>query len=212
MHASRLAEQFETIEKQEHAARLAMWVFLGSETLLFGALFALYGAYRVMYEGEFVESLHHNDVLLGTTNTVILITSSFTVALAIHFVRASRSGLAALMLGVSTLFGAAFLVVKFTEYAAHVREGVLPAGMYSLAAGQQPPGGAIIGATLYWLMTGLHALHVVAGMILLAVVGIGCARKVYSAERYVAVENAGLYWHLVDLVWIFLWPLFYLTD
>lgn len=210
MSVPRLAEQFESIEKQEHAARLAMWVFLGSETLLFGALFALYAGYRAMYPVEFVEAIRHNNIALGTANTVILITSSFTVALAVHYVRHSRPHLAAALLGVSVLFGAAFLVVKFIEYGQHIHERVLPAGMYDVATA--PPGGTIMGQTLYWFMTALHGLHVVAGMILLVIVGIGCWRRVYDADRHVAVENAGLYWHLVDLVWIFLWPLFYLTD
>jgi cytochrome c oxidase subunit III len=208
--APRLAEQFESIEKQDHAARLAMWVFLGSETLLFGALFALYGAYRAMYPYEFVEALSHNDVALGTTNTVVLITSSFTVAMAVHFVREGRTSLAAALLGVSTAFGGAFLVVKSIEYAEHVHEGALPAGMYAFV--DQPPHGVVMAQTLYWFMTALHALHVIAGMIMLAAVAVGCARRRYGTERHVAVENVGLYWHLVDVVWIFLWPLFYLTD
>jgi cytochrome c oxidase subunit III len=212
VRAPKLAEQFEDLAKQDHAARLGMWVFLGSETLLFGALFSLYGAYRAMYPSDFVAALHHNNVALGTLNTVILITSSFTVALAVHFVRHLRLRLAAILLGVSVLFGAAFLAVKFTEYAHHIHEGALPAGMHSLASGSQPPPGTIMGMTLYWFMTALHALHVVAGMILLVIVAIGCLRRAYTAERHVIVENAGLYWHLVDLVWIFLWPLFYLTD
>jgi cytochrome c oxidase subunit III len=208
--APRLAEQFESIEKQDHAARLAMWIFLGSETLLFGALFALYGGYRAMYPLEFVEALRHNDVALGTTNTVVLITSSFTVAMAVHFVRHGRTRLAAALLGLSAAFGMAFLVIKGVEYAEHIHEGILPAGMYSFV--KQPPGGVVMGATLYWFMTALHALHVIAGMIVLGAVAVGCARRRYGRERHVAVENAGLYWHLVDVVWIFLWPLFYLTD
>jgi len=208
--AQRLAEQFEDIEKQDHAARLAMWVFLGSETLLFGALFALYAAYRAMYPLEFVDSLHHNDVALGTTNTVVLITSSFTVAMGIHAIRHDRHRLAAALLSVSIAFGAMFLVVKGFEYNEHIHEGWLPAGMYSFT--QMPPYGVVMGTTLYWFMTALHGIHVIAGMILLGVVAIGCAKRKYGSERYVAVENAGLYWHLVDVVWIFLWPLFYLTD
>jgi cytochrome c oxidase subunit III len=204
-----LAEQFETIEKQEHAARLAMWIFLGSETLLFGGLFALYAAYRAMYPVEFHQALLHNNTMLGTINTVVLITSSFTVALAVHYVREDRSRLAALLLAVSAAFGMMFLVVKFIEYADHIHHNALPAGMYSLA--NAPPGGVVLGQTLYWFMTALHALHVVAGMILLAIAAIGCVRRVYGRNRFIVVENSGLYWHLVDVVWIFLWPLFYLA-
>jgi len=209
VRAVELAEQFETIEKQEHAARLGMWIFLGSETLLFGGLFALYAAYRTMYPLEFHEALLHNDTLLGTLNTVVLITSSFTVALAVHFVRADRSELAAFLLSLSAAFGATFLVIKFVEYGDHIRHHALPAGMYTMA--DAPPGGVVMGQTLYWFMTALHGLHVVAGMILLGIAAIGCARRRYGQQRSIIVENAGLYWHLVDVVWIFLWPLFYLA-
>jgi cytochrome c oxidase subunit III len=207
--AAALADQFETLEKQDHAARLAMWIFLGSETLLFAGLFALYATYRVMYPFEFHEALLQNDTLLGTTNTVVLITSSFTVALAVHYVREDRSRLAALLLGLSTAFGATFLVLKFVEYADHIHHHAFPAGMYAMA--EAPPNGVIMGQTLYWFMTALHALHVIAGMVLLGIVAIGCARRRYGRERHIIVENAGLYWHLVDVVWIFLWPLFYLA-
>lgn len=209
MHTVELAEQFETLEKQEHAARLAMWVFLGSETLLFGGLFALYATYRTMYPFEFHEALLHNDTMLGTLNTVVLITSSFTVALAVHFVREDRSYIAAVLLGLSAAFGMTFLVVKFAEYGDHIRHHALPAGMYTMA--NAPPGGVVMGQTLYWFMTALHALHVVAGMILLGIAAIGCARRRYGRDRSIIVENSGLYWHLVDIVWIFLWPLFYLA-
>lgn len=209
MSAVELAEQFETIEKQEHAARLAMWVFLGSETLLFAGLFALYAAYRVMYPADFHQALAHNDTVLGTVNTVVLITSSFTVALAVHYVREDRSRLAALLLGLSVAFGMTFLVVKFVEYADHIHHHALPAGMYTMA--NAPPAGAVMGQTLYWFMTALHGLHVVAGMIMLGVAAIGCARRRYGRHRFIIVENSGLYWHLVDIVWIFLWPLFYLV-
>lgn len=203
------AEQFEDTEKQTHAARLAMWVFLGSETLLFAGLFALYGTYRTMYPLEFREALLLNDTLLGTTNTVVLITSSFTVAMAVHYVREGRSTLAAMLLGLSMAFGVTFLILKFAEYGAHIRHHALPAGMYSMA--DAPTGGVVMGQTLYWFMTALHALHVIAGMILLGIAAVGCAKRRYGRERHIVVENAGLYWHLVDIIWIFLWPLFYLA-
>lgn len=210
MSAQRLVEQFETLEKQDHAARLGMWMFLGSETLLFGALFATYAYYRGMYPAEFVEALRLNSVALGTTNTVVLITSSFTVALGVHFVREGRARLTTALFALSTLFGAVFLVVKGIEYAHHIHEDALPNGMYSFV--DRPPGGVALGITLYWFMTALHGLHVIAGMIMLAAVAVLCWKGRYGTDRFVAVENVGLYWHLVDVVWIFLWPLFYLTD
>ncbi|HRI67146.1 MAG TPA: cytochrome c oxidase subunit 3 [Polyangium sp.] len=209
MRVVELAEQFENLEKQNHAARLAMWVFLGSETLLFAGLFALYATYRGMYPVEFRQALLLNDTVLGTANTFVLITSSFTVAMAVHYVRENRSILAALLLGLSTAFGATFLVLKAVEYGEHIRHHALPAGMYTMA--ESPPAGVVMGQTLYWFMTALHALHVIVGMGLLSIAAIGCARRHYGRDRYIIVENAGLYWHLVDIIWIFLWPLFYLA-
>jgi len=208
--AQRLAEQFETLEKQEHAARLGMWMFVGSETLLFGGLFALYAAYRAMYPGEFEQALTYNSVFLGTMNTIVLITSSFTAALGVHYIRDGRARLAAAMLAITVAFGAVFLVVKGIEYGNHAHENVLPAGMYAFTA--RPPYGVVMGQTLYWFMTALHGLHVVAGMIMIGVIAILCVKGRYDASRNVAVENVALYWHLVDVVWIFLWPLLYLTD
>ncbi len=209
MRVVELAEQFENLEKQNHAARLAMWVFLGSETLLFAGLFALYATYRGMYPVEFRRALLLNDTVLGTANTFVLITSSFTVAMAVHHVRENRSILAALLLGLSTAFGATFLVLKTVEYGEHVRHHALPAGMYTMA--EAPPAGVVMGQTLYWFMTALHALHVIVGMGLLSIAAVGCARRHYGRDRYIIVENVGLYWHLVDIIWIFLWPLFYLA-
>jgi cytochrome c oxidase subunit III len=204
-----LAEQFEDLEKQGHAARLAMWVFLGSETLLFGGLFALYAAYRTMYPIEFRQALLLNDTVLGTVNTVVLITSSFAVAMAVHYVRENRSRTAALLLGLAMALGATFLTVKLVEYGAHIRHHALPAGMYSMA--EAPSSGVVMGQTLYWFTTALHALHVVVGMALLGGAAVGCALRRYGRDRFIVVENIGLYWHLVDIVWIFLWPLFYLA-
>jgi cytochrome c oxidase subunit 3 len=204
-----LAEHYEDREKQDHAARLAMWLFLGSEVMFFAALFALYGAFRVTYPADFRAAAHHQALALGSLNTVILITSSFTVALGIHFLRVGRGKVTAGLLATSGLMGCAFLVIKATEYAGHFREGIVPGPRYDFAA--LPGHGVHVYFNLYFAMTGLHALHVIAGIVVLAWLATRAARAPDgSGGTELAVELGGLYWHLVDLVWLFLWPLFYL--
>jgi len=209
VNAPRLAEQFEDLAKQGQAARLGMWLFLGSELLLFGGLFALYAAYRAMYPAEFAEAVAHNSVAIGTTNTLVLITSSLTVAMSVGAVRADRPRRAGRLLALSVLLGAVFLALKGVEYAAHFRDGILPGEGYRFA--ELPAAGASLFFTLYYLLTGLHALHVTAGMTLLGWLSWGCLRGRYAAGNDLHVELGGLYWHLVDIVWIFLWPLLYLA-
>jgi cytochrome c oxidase subunit III len=208
MHAPRLHEQFEDLDKQAHAARLGMWVFLASELLLFGGLFALYAGYRVMYPTAFAQAVAHDDVTLGSANTAILITSSLTVALSLHEVRRGRPRRSAWLLLFSVACGLLFLVLKGVEYGEHFREGIYPGAAYHHAGLSAP--GAKLFYSLYYLMTGLHGLHVVVGMSLLLWLASGCFREIYSSADHVRVEVGALYWHLVDVIWIFLWPMFYL--
>ena len=209
MRASRLAEQFEDLEKQTHAARLGMWIFLGSETLLFGALLGLYAAYRTMYPEAFARAAAHNAIAIGTINTVVLITSSLTVALSVGAIRAGRARWAGTLLLGSVAFGALFLVLKGFEYADHIHHGILPGAAYHFH--ELPSAGANQFFTLYYMLTGLHGLHVVAGMAMLTIGAVGCFRGWYDDKYHTPVELFGLYWHLVDIIWIFLWPLLYLT-
>ena len=208
MHAPVLHEQFEDLDKQAHAARLGMWVFLSSELLLFAGLFALYTGYRVMYPADFAVAVTHDNVALGSANTVILITGSFTVATSLWAVRAGKSRLAGGLLLFSIACGLLFLIFKGIEWGQHFHEGIYPGVPY------RDPELATYGAhmffTLYYYMTGLHALHVIVGMGLLAWIADGVFRGEYATGYSVRVELAGLYWHLVDIVWIFLWPMFYL--
>ena len=162
MHASPLAHHFESLEKQTHAARLGMWLFLSTEILLFTALFAAYALYRFLYGEAFAESSRHLETWIGFVNTIVLVTSSFTVALGLD--RATRGD------------------------------------------GR----GTAIFFALYFLITGLHGIHVVIGMTVLIVVGVMAYRGRFTAEYHTPVELAGLYWHLVDLIWIFVFPLIYL--
>jgi cytochrome c oxidase subunit 3 len=208
MRAPRLYEQFEDLDKQAHAARLGMWGFLASELLLFAGLFALYAGYRSMYPDDFAAAIAHNDVVIGTANTAVLITSSFTVAMGLHAVRAGRLGRAAGLLLFSVACGLLFLVLKGTEYAHHFREGIYPGVAYHDA--ELPSFGARTFFTLYYLMTGLHAFHVIVGLAILVWLAVGCLRADFSPARSTHVELGALYWHLIDVVWIFLWPMLYL--
>jgi cytochrome c oxidase subunit 3 len=202
--------QYESIGRQHATARLGMWIFLGSETLLFAGLLALYAAYRVAYPAEFHAAASHANVLLGTINTYVLLTSSLTMALAIHAIRHSRRSRALLLLTITIGLGVTFDVLKGVEYAQHLAEGIAPGHYYAFAG--MPAHGAVLYVTLYYLLTGLHALHVTAGIIVLVWLAWRTRRGDFTAGSHLALELGGLYWHLVDLVWIFLWPLLYLLS
>jgi cytochrome c oxidase subunit III len=203
-----LAHHFPDLKSQEHAARMGMWLFLSTEILLFTVLFTAYAVYRFLFPAGFEAASALAHVSLGATNTVVLITSSLTVALAIHYAREGESRKVVTLLGVTILFGLAFLVLKGFEYHHHFVTGQLP-GRYYHYQGLEGPGVSMY-FTLYFLMTGLHGLHVIIGMAVLAWVAVKAARRQFSREWSAPVELAGLYWHLVDLIWIFLFPLLYL--
>jgi cytochrome c oxidase subunit 3 len=204
----KVAVQFDTLDQQQHAVRLGMWLFLASEVLLFAGFFALYAAYRAMYRADFVAAAALNDRALGSLNTVVLITSSFTVAMGIHAVRVGRVRIAALLIWATVGLGCVFLVVKGMEYGGHFHEGLYPGSYYSYEHVQTF--GAKMFFTLYFMMTGLHATHVIGGMAVLAYLAVRTRRGAYGPRHNLPLELGGLYWHLVDLIWIFLWPLLYL--
>lgn len=191
------ASHFESLEQQAHAARLGMWVFLASEALLFAGLFVLYAAERVTEARVFEEGIAHSKRLLGSLNTLILLCSSFTAAMALRSLRDARRRASLAYLGSTLVLGIAFLVVKGLEYTEHFEEGVFP--------------GSAAFDTLYFVMTGLHAIHVIAGLAILAYLGRGILRERITKTNAHALEVGAIYWHLVDTVWIILWPLFYLT-
>jgi cytochrome c oxidase subunit 3 len=205
---SHLHEHYDSLEKQESSARLGMWLFLSTEVLFFAALFVAYGVYRSIYADEFEEATHHMNVVAGTVNTYVLITSSLFVVLAHHYSRAGRSRLVAVFVGLAALLGMAFMVIKGFEYVGHIHEGLLPGSMYAYPA--MPSPGASMFVTLYWMMTGLHAFHVAVGIAVLSWLCVASARGKFSAEYHTPVEISGMYWHFVDAVWVFLYPMFYL--
>ena len=201
---------FATMEQQAHAARLGMWIFLASEMLLFAGLFALFVTYREQFPSAFSEGVSSGTKVLGSINTGVLLASSYLVACGVHQVRAGRlAGAVGLVLATIAL-GGVFLAIKFIEYAKHFHEGIFPGGSGEYFVLHPAPGLPVFW-TLYFFMTGLHALHVTAGMIVLSTTLFGMRSGHITADAPQRMEVAALYWHLVDTIWIFLWPLFYLA-
>ncbi len=182
-HNPHLAHHFDTIEKQDHAVRLGMWLFLGTEVLLFAGLFLGYAVYRHFYHHTWHEASRTLDLGLGALNTVVLITSSFTVAMAFYFIKKGKSGPCAAMLVVTILFALCFLVVKSIEYRHKFQEGALPGQFYHFHEVSGP--GANLFYTVYFLATGLHAFHVIVGMSILIWVLARVLKGHFSPTYYV---------------------------
>ncbi len=206
--SSALAHHFESLEKQAHAARLGMWIFIATEVLLFTALFAGYAVYRFLFPDSFAEASRHIETWIGLVNTLVLVTSSFTVALGLNRATRGDGRGTALFFGLSVLLALVFLGFKALEYTHHFQEGQLPGRFYTYAEVQGP--GVSLFFALYFMITGLHGIHVVVGGTILTIIGVRAGRGAYTAEYHVPVELAGLYWHLVDIIWIFVFPLIYL--
>lgn len=209
MPGHQLGEQYADFGQQDHTLKFGMWVFLATEVLLFAALFALYGAYRTMYGKDFYEAIKHNTLVYGTVNMYVLLCSSFTVALSVWAVKRLRYRLAVGLELTTIALGIAFIVIKLFEYAEHFRERALPGPYYHMT--ELPTFGANRFFTMYWLMTGVHALHVTGGVCLLMWLTWRTYTRHYTPEHYTGLEMGTMYWHLVDIIWIFLWPIMYLT-
>jgi len=188
--------------------RLGMWLFICTELLLFGGLFLLYSAYRWKYPADFHAASLELSRLDGTLNTSILITSSFTVAVAILALERGDRRRAMAFVAATIAFGAGFLVVKGFEWGTKFIHGLYPRSPVLLAR----PKGEILYIGLYFTMTGLHALHVIVGASVLGVALALIRRGRITSEHPIVLRNAGLFWHLVDIIWIFLFPLFYLIS
>ncbi len=200
--------QFASLEQQRETATLGMWVFLVTELLLFGALFTVYTVYRFGAPEGFADASQHLDKTLGGINTAVLISSSFMMALAVH--GAQTGGRKRLIGGLllTILLGVLFLGIKGYEYYHHYEEHKAP-GLDFDYAGPYAPAAKLF-FFLYFGMTGLHALHMLIGLGLVSFLLFGSWRGKFLEEYHTPVELAGLYWHFVDIVWIFLFPLFYL--
>lgn len=206
--ALRLEIQFEDLAKQHQASHFGMWIFITSEVLLFAGLFALYVAYRTEYPVEFAAAVREGKLVIGTINTSLLITSSFTVILAVYAIRTARPRLCIALLLLSVLLAGAFLALKGAEYSMHAQDGALPGKFYAFA--KLPTHGAQVLFTLYWFMTGLHVIHLVGAVIAMLWMTLRVARGKTTAAYHAELEASALYWHMVDCIWIMLYPLFYL--
>jgi cytochrome c oxidase subunit 3 len=203
-----LAHHFDNLEQQAEATTLGMWVFLVTEVLFFGGLFLVYTVYRTWYPQAFAAASHELVVWAGTLNTAVLITSSLTMALAVNAAQSGERRLLLLFLAVTMTLGCVFLGVKAFEYYTEFREHHVPGPGFAFEAEQFRH--AQIFFSLYFLMTGLHALHMIIGLGIMSVMLWWSYRGVITREYYSPIEISGLYWHFVDIVWIFLFPLLYL--
>lgn len=195
------------VHKDYQGAKFGMWLFLFTEILLFGGLFLLYSTYRAMYPIDFHNGGRHLNVVIGIANTILLLTSSLTVAVAITAIQKGNRKLTLVCLGVTIAFALMFLVNKYIEWSAEIRNGIYPNGPELL----KMPDGEKIFFGLYYSMTGLHGLHVLAGIIALSFALDFVRRDKITGTDFNKLENVGLYWHLVDVIWIFLLPLLYLA-
>jgi len=205
-----LAHHFEDLGQQHEAARLGMWGFLATEVMFFGGLFTCYAVYRYLYPEAFHLGSHHLNVWLGATNTAVLIGSSLTMALAIREAQLGRVKPQVGFLAVTMLLGVVFLAIKSVEYHEKWVSHLMPGPGFDAAQfGEEGPHVRIF-ISFYFVMTGLHALHMIIGIGILAWIARRAARGEFTPEHHSALEMSGLYWHFVDVVWIFLFPLLYL--
>jgi cytochrome c oxidase subunit III len=207
-HHPALAHQFEDLGQQREASTLGMWVFLVTEVLFFGGLFAVYSIYRSWYPDAFAAASHELDVLLGSVNTVVLITSSLTMALAVHAAQAGERRQLLAFLAATMALGLVFLGIKGVEYAHKFAEHHVPGPDFMFE--KEHLQHAQIFFSLYFLMTGLHAVHMVIGLGIMAWMVWWSWRGTITRDYASPIEISGLYWHFVDIVWIFLFPLLYL--
>lgn len=209
-HSSQVAHHFEDIEQQNESLVLGMWLFLATEVMFFGGLFTAYVVYRTTYSEVFHEASRTLDLTLGTVNTLVLLVSSLTMAMGVYAAKTGRKNLLPLMLAATIILGLAFLGVKVVEYGQKFEHHLVP-GAGFVWPGDNPPHAQLF-FVLYFIMTGMHAFHMVIGIVMMAMLLVMAMLGKFGPERYMGVELAGLYWHFVDIVWVFLFPLLYLID
>ena len=205
-----LQHHFDTLGQQQAASTLGMWLFLAAEVLFFGGLFLAYTLYRSWYPDAWVAASHHLDVIWGGINTLVLIVSSLTMALAVRAAQLGNRSHQVLFLVLTMALGAAFLGIKAVEYADKFEHHLVP-GPNFLFDDPRYARAAQIFFSVYFAMTGIHALHMVIGLGLLLWLLVKAHRNVFTAAYYTPEEMVGLYWHFVDIIWIFLFPLLYLV-
>lgn len=194
------------IHRDDVASRMGMWLFLFTELLLFGGMFILYSVYRFTHPNEFHLAAKELNTVIGTFNTAILLTSSLTMALSIAAIQRKQKSLSIIFQLLTIVLALGFMGNKYFEWGAKFHHGIYPGSDTLLSK----PSGEILFFGLYYVMTGLHGLHVIIGVVIIAFMTAFTMKDVITHDNYVKLEAAGLYWHLVDIIWIFLFPLFYL--
>ncbi len=214
-----LEEQFENLDQQHQAAALGMWVFLATEVMFFGTLFLAVAVYRYMYPVAFERASGQLNWVIGGINTIVLLVSSLTIVLAVHYARHGRRNRIVLFLALTALLGACFLCLKAVEYYIDYQENLIPGWRFDtdewvaqrgLRPDQVPHVKLFL--LLYWIMTGFHALHVTIGIAAVLVMLVLTRRNYFSPVYYSPIDVTALYWHFVDIVWIFLLPMLYLLS
>lgn len=213
-HPSHLQHHFVSSEQQFDSAKLGMWLFLITEVLLFSGMFVAYAVYRQWHPTAFVEASATLDTMMGTINTVVLLTSSLTVALSIHYIQKDQVQKCIYSLLTTLVLAGGFMVIKYLEYTAKFEHGAYPGGLFDPHGEHYAHLADIPYASqffsIYFVMTGIHGLHVVIGIAVIGWIAFRAWRQEFSSAYYTPVELTGLYWHLVDIVWIFLFPMLYL--
>jgi cytochrome c oxidase subunit 3 len=204
-----LQHHFGDLDQQREASKLGMWLFLVTEVMFFGGMFCVYLVYRSTYPDAWAVGSQGMHFWIGTINTVVLICSSLSMAMAVHAAAVGHRKALVVLLIITMLLGSVFLVLKAVEYYEHWLHHHIP-GPYFVAEGPNPRGQQLF-YSLYFAMTGFHALHMVIGVVIVGFITYWAWRGVYTPEYHNPVENTGLYWHFVDIVWIYLYPLLYLV-
>jgi len=211
---SHLAHHFATAQQQHDTATLGMWMFLATELMLFGGLFLAYSVYRVRNPAEFEAASNHLNLVFGAVNTMVLLTSSLTMALAVYWARTGQRSLLILGLVLTALLGAAFLVIKGFEYHGDYQDNLMPGLAFDaqewVERGLRPERVKMF-LVIYYTMTGLHAVHLIIGITVLAILTVLACRDRFTPAYYYPIEVGGLNWHFVDVIWVLLLPLLYLA-
>jgi len=187
--------------------KIGMWLFLFTELLFFGGLFLLYSVFRYRFPRDFHLAAQGENLILGSVNTAVLLTSSALIATSISSIKKGRANLSVIFQGLTILLGIVFLGIKYVEWSEKIRRGIYPSSPDLLQLGN----GETLFFGLYYVMTGIHGLHVLIGVIVISFMIAFTLRRRISSSDFVKLENTGLYWHFVDIVWIYLFPLFYLV-
>lgn len=208
--ATHLEPQFDDARQQRHAATIGMWLFIATEILFFGGMFLGYTAYRFKYAQAFADASKHTLIAFGGTNTAVFLISSTVMAFAVRAASQNRRRLLTTLLLVTASLGTLFLVIKGFEYAREIQEGLLPGRNFHIDTAD--PKHAELFFYIYWLMTGVHALHVTIGVVLITLFAMRAWLRDAFKNHDTPVELLGLYWHFVDIVWVFLFPLIYMIN